>query len=111
MREATLFLDSVGFSGFNTAMQAIECGLPIVALEGDSLRGRFASGLLRQVGLEESIATDAASYAALAEGLVRDPARRLAIASHLRKHGQRLFGTREPVDALAAFLESRAVRS
>lgn len=110
MREATLFLDSVGFSGFNTAMQAIECGLPLVTLEGDSLRGRFASGLLREAGLDECVATDRRGYAEIAATLARDGAHRLAVAAHLRKHGPRLFGTREPVDALAAFLQDRAGR-
>ena len=46
MAQADVFLDSPGFSGFNTAMQAVECGLWIVAYEGARLRGRFASGML-----------------------------------------------------------------
>lgn len=107
MRDATVFLDSVGFSGFNTAMQAVECGLPIVTMEGDSLRGRFASGLLREAGLDECVAADPASYVEIAASLVHDNAHRLAIATHLRKHGAKLFGTREPVDALGAFIQDR----
>lgn len=111
MREAALFLDSVGFSGFNTAMQAIQCALPIVTMEGDSLRGRFGSGLLREAVLDECVAVDASAYVDIAAALARDSAHRLAIAAHLRKHGPRLFGTREPVAALAAFIESRLKRA
>jgi len=43
MQRAQLMLDTIGFSGFNTAMQAIECGLPIVSREGAFMRGRLGS--------------------------------------------------------------------
>ncbi len=44
MQRADVFLDTIGFSGFNTALQAIQCGLPVVTLQGRFLRGRLASG-------------------------------------------------------------------
>ncbi len=39
MRQADLYVDTIGFSGFNSAMQAIECGLPVVTREGRSCAG------------------------------------------------------------------------
>src|SRR5581483_2154726 len=42
MQKADIMLDTIGFSGFNTAMQAVECGLPIVTREGRFMRGRLA---------------------------------------------------------------------
>ena len=45
---ARVFLDTIGFSGFNTALQAVQCGLPIVSRDGRFLRGRLASGILRR---------------------------------------------------------------
>ncbi|MDB5873168.1 MAG: putative O-linked N-acetylglucosamine transferase, family [Ramlibacter sp.] len=107
MRDACLFLDTVGFSGFNTVMQAVECELPIVALEGDSLRGRFGSGVLREIGLDECVATTKPGYVELAVALAWDAGRRAAIKSHMRQHRGRLFGTPEPVRALERFLEQR----
>jgi len=107
LREACLFLDSVGFSGFNTAMQAVECELPIVALEGAALRGRFGSGVLREIGLPECVAADKAAYADLAVALAGDAARRAAIQDHIRQHRNRLFATTAPVRALEAFIEQR----
>ena len=53
MRQSTAFLDTIGFSGFNTAIQAIECGLPVITREGRFLRGRLASGVLRRMRLTE----------------------------------------------------------
>lgn len=108
MREATLFLDSVGFSGFNTVMQAIECALPVIALEGDAMRGRFGSGVLRQAGLDDCVAATRTAYADSAVALVLDEARRAEVQARLRAARERLFSTVAPVRALEDFIERRA---
>ncbi len=73
MRQATAFLDTIGFSGFNTAMQAVECGLPIVTREGRFLRGRLGSGILRHLGATELIAESEQAYVDTADTtLARD---------------------------------------
>jgi predicted O-linked N-acetylglucosamine transferase (SPINDLY family) len=72
MKRADLYLDTIGFSGFNTAMQAVGSGLPIVTREGRFMRGRLASGLLKQMGLSELVAQSEEEYVATAARLVRD---------------------------------------
>jgi predicted O-linked N-acetylglucosamine transferase (SPINDLY family) len=62
MQSATLMLDTIEFSGFNTALQGLECGLPIIAYEGEFMRGRLASGLLRRMGMNDWVATSKAQY-------------------------------------------------
>ena len=57
MRQSSLLLDTVGFSGFNNALQAIEAGLPVLAREGAFMRGRLASGIMRRMELTELVAT------------------------------------------------------
>lgn len=42
MKLANVFLATLGFSGFNTAIQAVECGLPIVTEKGQFMRGQLA---------------------------------------------------------------------
>ena len=79
MGRADLMLDTIGFSGFNTAMQAIECGLPIVAREGRFMRGRFGSGILRTLGLDELVAADEKAYVDLAVAVASDRERRGAL--------------------------------
>jgi predicted O-linked N-acetylglucosamine transferase (SPINDLY family) len=69
---ADLFLDTVGFSGFNTAMQAIECNTPIVAYEGAYLRGRLTSGILRQMGLGQYVAVTQEQYVQVVQRLLQD---------------------------------------
>src|SRR5512135_917011 len=34
MRQSDAYLDTIGFSGFNSAKQAIECGLPVITKDG-----------------------------------------------------------------------------
>lgn len=72
MKKSTVFLDTIGFSGFNTAIQAIECELPIVTKSGEFMRGRLASGLLKRIGLPELIASADTEYVDLVVQLVSD---------------------------------------
>src|SRR4029077_7961795 len=63
LQRADVMLDTIGFSGFNTAMQAVESALPIVTVEGHFLRGRLASGILKRMGLHELVASSPEEYA------------------------------------------------
>jgi protein O-GlcNAc transferase len=104
MRRSTLFLDTIGFSGFNTVMQAIECALPVVTVEGDALRGRFGSGVLREMALGDCVAEDAAAYADIAVRLVHDTAHREDVKARMLAGQACVFGTQAPVRALESFL-------
>lgn len=109
MAQADAHLDTLGFSGFNTALQSIEAGLPVVAWEGRFLRGRLASGILRRMGLDELVATSEAEYAQLAVKLAQDAAYWGEVRERLVAARERLYGDAEPVRALERFLED-AVR-
>jgi protein O-GlcNAc transferase len=102
---ADLYLDTLGFSGFNTALQAVRCGLPVVTREGQFLRGRLASGMLRHAGLDELVATSDAAYVELAVALASDPGRRQALRERVRNASERLLEDDAPVRALENFLE------
>ncbi len=103
---ADAYLDTVGFSGFNTAMQAIERGTPVVAWEGAFLRGRFASGILQQIGLDEWVADTHAGYAERAERLCADAALRQRVRSQIAAQRSSLYDDRPSVAALAAQLQA-----
>ena len=104
MREADVCLDSIGFSGFNTALQAVECGLPMVTREGRFLRGRLASGILRRIGLHELVASDAQGYVAAAVALARDRTSRAALRGRIAAQRHLLYADVAPVRALEEFL-------
>jgi predicted O-linked N-acetylglucosamine transferase (SPINDLY family) len=109
MAQADVYLDTMGFSGFNTAMQAIECGLPVAAYEGRFLRGRLASGVLRHMGLDELVAADDAGYVDIAVRLARDAVWWGSMRERMVAAGPKLYGDAKPVRALEKFFED-AVR-
>jgi predicted O-linked N-acetylglucosamine transferase (SPINDLY family) len=106
LRRADLYLDTIGFSGFNTAVQALECGLPIVAGEGRFLRGRLASGPLKRIGLVELVAPSDEAYVELAASLAGERERRQALRRRIESGRGALFGDPAPLDALERFIES-----
>lgn len=110
MSQAQACLDTVGFSGFNTALQAVQAGLPIVTREGRFLRGRFASGILKRMGLAELVAPSEEAYLDLAEKMVRDAAYRARIVARMADAQQTLYRDRAPVRALEEFLLDAAGR-
>ena len=97
-------LDSPGFSGFNTAMQAIECACPIVAWEGEAMRSRFASAILRQMGLDECVCNDPATFVARAVRLCDDKAYADELRGRIAARREPLFGDRGTVVALGELL-------
>jgi protein O-GlcNAc transferase len=108
MRRSALFLDTIGFSGFNTVMQAVECGLPVVTVEGDALRGRFGSGVLREMSLDDCVANDASSYVNIAVRLAHDAQGRADVKARIVAARPRVFGTEAPVRAFESLLLSGA---
>ena len=104
LTRADVFLDTIGFSGFNTALQAVECGLPIVTQEGRFLRGRLASGILKRMGLAELIAGSEEDYVALAVRLARDAEYRTHIRGRIEASRRVLFEDMAPIRALEDFL-------
>jgi predicted O-linked N-acetylglucosamine transferase (SPINDLY family) len=108
MKQADVFLDTIGFSGFNTALQAVECNLPIVTREGRFMRGRLASGILKQMKLPELIVDTEQEYAALASRLALDAGYRTGIRQRMAASRAAVYRDTEAVRALEDFL-SKAV--
>jgi len=104
MQRVHMFLDTIGFSGFNTAMQAVECALPVVTREGRFLRGRFASGILKRMGLGDLVAQTDEEYISLAVRLAQDKKFRDEYRDLMDESRHVLFNDVAPVRALEAFL-------
>ncbi|OYD84632.1 tetratricopeptide repeat protein [Azospirillum brasilense] len=72
LRVMDVYLDSIGFSGFNTALQAVEAGLPVVTMRGRFMRGRLAAGLLDRLGMADAVAESSDDFIEDAIRLGRD---------------------------------------
>lgn len=104
LRRADVFLDTIGFSGFNTAMQAAECQLPLVTYEGRFMRGRFGSAIAERMGLPELVTRSCAGYVDLAVRLARDASYRQDIRERIRASSASLFRDRSAIDSLERFI-------
>lgn len=67
-----IYLDLPGFSGYTTAWQAVSQGTPVITLEGDFLRQRLASGILKRLGMTELIASTSQEYVEIAVMLAKE---------------------------------------
>ena len=106
MTLSDVYLDTIGFSGFNTALQGLSSGLPIVTREGRFMRGRLGSGLLHRIGLSEFIAQSNSDYVEMAVKLASDKALRMATRDQIIARRSCLFNDEEPVRALEQFFRT-----
>jgi predicted O-linked N-acetylglucosamine transferase (SPINDLY family) len=104
MNRSCVFLDTIGFSGFNTAMQAIDCALPIVTIEGKFMRGRLASGILKRMGMDELITRSEAEYIDLVIRIVKDTNYRDEVVKKITDKRDILYEDTQPIRALETFL-------
>jgi protein O-GlcNAc transferase len=107
-RLADVFLDSLGWSGCNSTLEALAADLPVVTMPGNLMRGRHSAAILAMLGLPELVADTPDAFIDLAVGLGRDPARRKALAARIARDKHRLYRDQAAIDGLAAYLEAAA---
>jgi predicted O-linked N-acetylglucosamine transferase (SPINDLY family) len=103
-------LDSIGWSGGNTTLEALAQDLPVVTFQGALMRGRVSAGMLRMMGMPETIAATTEDYVALAVRMAKDPSWRMSLKRGVMQNKQRLYRDRTCISALEDFLD-RAARS
>jgi protein O-GlcNAc transferase len=103
-RVSDIFLDSIGWSGCNSAIECMTCGLPAITCEGDTMRARHNYAFLKMMGLERLIARDVDSYVELAVRVARDSGWRDELRKELAARLPRTLGDLQCVRALEAFL-------
>lgn len=98
-----VFLDPIGWSGALTALDALSCDLPPVLLPGKLMRGRQSYGFLKQLGIEDTIATDIDDYVRIATQLGLDTEWRADVSRRIRERRHLLFNDTSCVRSLEAF--------
>lgn len=104
LRASDVLLDTPGFSGGNTSLDAIAQGLPLVALPGGQMRSRQSAAMLRRCGVPELVAASADDYVALALRAGNDRAWRSEIEGRLDAGAGELFDDPAPLAALAGIV-------
>jgi predicted O-linked N-acetylglucosamine transferase (SPINDLY family) len=93
-------LDSLHWSGGNTSLDAIACGLPVVTHPGALMRGRQSAGMLSLMGLEELVAPTEEAYVEIALRLGQDAPFGERMRAAVRERSAGLFDQEAPVRAL-----------
>ncbi len=103
IRNSDIVLDTMGWSGGVTSFEVIACGLPIVTLPGNFMRGRHSSAILTQIGVDETIALDPADYVDIAVRLGLDRQWKQSILARMRRGRSQLYSDTRCIRALEDF--------
>ena len=104
-----LYLDTAPFGGVNSLVDPLEAGVPVVVWEGETMRARMGSALLRTLGLEQLIATCEADYVRIVLELATDGERRSAVSAQIKRameKGPMFLDTLAASDVFGDLLES-----
>lgn len=105
-----VFLDSIGWSGCNTTLEAIACDLPVVTLPGPLMRGRHSMAFLEMMGLTDTIADSLDHYVEIAARLGSDAHWRKKIRARVAANKHKLYKDSKCITYLEEFLEKAALR-
>lgn len=97
-------LDTLGWSGGMSALDLLPQGLPIVAIEGPTMRSRQTAALLKWLDTPEPIARDADDMVNVAHRLGSDAALRTRLRAQLRERASRLYASADTQRTFADFL-------
>lgn len=103
-------LDSFGFCGGNTSLDALSVGLPVVTLPGEFMRGRQTSAMLRALPdrvHKALIASDVEDYLSIATRLLGDAKERVYLRDEIAAHVSALFDDPAPVALMCEWLLGR----
>jgi predicted O-linked N-acetylglucosamine transferase (SPINDLY family) len=103
-----IFLDSIGWSGCNSALESLPQGLPIVTMRGALMRGRHSAAILQIMDIPETIGDTVDEFIAIAVRLAGDPLERHGLKERIAAHRYRLYRDRTCIVALEDFLERSA---
>ncbi len=108
--QSDVFLDSIGWSGCNSALESLAHNLPIVTTRGTTMRGRHSAAILEMMGVTDTIADTLDDYVAISAKLARDPLARRAARQRIADNKEKLYRDRAVISALEDTIE-RAART
>ena len=100
-----VFLDSLGWSGGNTTLEAIACKLPVVTCPGEFMRGRHSYAILKMLKVTETIAQSKSEYIDIAVKLGLDSSWRQKIVQNIEANHPYLYDDLECIKGLEEFYQ------
>ena len=104
MQRSSVLVDTVGFSGFNTAMQAIGNNLPVVTMPNELMRSRNAAAILKSIGLDELITYSDDKFYELINKILNNKLYSNFLKDIMSKRSDVLYKNTSPVRSLEKFM-------
>jgi len=106
-----IYLDTPGWSGGNTTLEALYQDLPVVTMRGSKMRACVSAGMLSLIGVEETIAENDDQFVALAVRLAVDRQWRDRVIGRISAGRATLETDMRSITALEAFMEGAVAQS
>jgi protein O-GlcNAc transferase len=106
MGNCDIFLDSIGWSGFNSTSESLVHDLPVVTLRGALMRGRHSTAILYRIGVTETVADSIDEYVSIATRLATSSEERRRISLEIDRNKHRVYRDRDCIAALEDFIEN-----
>jgi protein O-GlcNAc transferase len=108
MGNCDIFLDSIGWSGFNSTSESLVHNLPVVTLRGALMRGRHSTAILNRIGVRETVADSIDEYVWIATRLATNSQDRSRISLEIDRNKHRVYRDRDCITQLEDFIENAA---
>jgi predicted O-linked N-acetylglucosamine transferase (SPINDLY family) len=100
-----VLVDSLGWSGGNTTLGAIEAGVPLITCPGAFMRGRHSYAMFRMMDMPSAIAQDTDDMVRKLIALGQEPDRRHAMRAELGQRKEALYADKSLIAAIDGFLK------
>jgi protein O-GlcNAc transferase len=107
---ADVYLDSIGWSGGMTTLEALGCMLPVVTMPGEFMRGRHSYACLRRIGMMDTVAQNVEHYVDIAVRLGLDEKWREGIKNRQESKLYKLYDDMECISELEQFYLTLTMR-
>ena len=101
-----LIIDSIGWSGGNTTLDAIEAGCPVITVPGSYMRSRHTAAFLSTIGLQELICEDDEQLVEKILLLIDDPAHLDNLRQTLIDNRRLLYERGDVLEELISFIRT-----
>lgn len=108
MGNCDIFLDSIGWSGFNSTMESLVHNLPVVTFRGQFMRGRHSSAIMDRIGVSETVANSTDEYVGIATRLATDSEERRRISRKIDRNKHTIYRDRDCIARLEDFIADAA---
>lgn len=94
LQKYKIILDSVGWSGGNTTVEALYLDKPVICVEGDNLRSNHSAAILKFIGLDELVASNYREYIDLVIKIGKNEDFYNDIVKKIKKNKYKLFNSK-----------------